>query len=302
MNRLTTITLVVSIAALTACASAPKRVAELDAAHAEYEAVANDPLAREAAATRIETAKQRLAQGDAALAAKQPIAVVQQEAYIARRNAQIAAELIGEKRARMAIEEGQANRDRVLLEARSREAEAARAATDMAKAQADAARAQADAAQAQATSSSAEAEQLRRDLAALQAKPTDRGMVLTLGDVLFDTGKAELKAGAMSTIERVAEFMRANASYQLIVEGHTDDRGSDEFNLQLSERRAQSVRSALMSRGIATERVVARGLGESYPVADNTSSGGQQQNRRVEIVFSDAQGAFPAAADRAARR
>ena len=294
MNRLSQITLMASVVALTACASAPKRVAELDAAHVEYEAVANDPLAREAAASRLETAEQRLRQADAALAARQPVAVVQQEAYLARRNAQIAAEQIGERRARKAVEEGQAARDRVLLDARSQE-------TAKAREQAELARAQAAAATSQAAAANSEADKLRSDLAALQAKPTDRGMVLTLGDVLFDTGKSELKAGAMGTVERVADFLRANGAYHLIIEGHTDSTGSDDFNLQLSERRAQAVRGALQSRGVTGDRIVARGLGETYPVASNDDASGRQQNRRVEIVFSDAQGAFPPSAERSAR-
>jgi outer membrane protein OmpA-like peptidoglycan-associated protein len=294
MNRFSQITLMASIVALTACASAPKRVAELDAARVEYEAVASDPLAREAAASRLETAEQRLRQADAALAARQPTAVVQQEAYLARRNAQIAAEQIGERRARKAVEEGQAARDRVLLDARSQEAAKARE-------QAELARAQAAAATSQAAAANSEADKLRGDLAALQAKPTDRGMVLTLGDVLFDTGKSELKAGAMGTVERVGDFLRANGAYHLIIEGHTDSTGSDDFNLQLSDRRAQAVRGALQSRGVTGDRIVARGLGETYPIASNDDASGRQQNRRVEIVFSDAQGAFPPSAERSAR-
>jgi outer membrane protein OmpA-like peptidoglycan-associated protein len=99
----------------------------------------------------------------------------------------------------------------------------------------------------------------------------------------------------------VADFLRANAAYHLIIEGHTDSRGSDDFNLQLSDRRAQAVRGALQSRGVTGDRIVARGLGETYPIASNDDASGRQQNRRVEIVFSDARGAFPPSAERSAR-
>lgn len=291
MNSMRNVFLGAAIACLAACASAPKRVAELDEARAEFERVSQDPLAREAAAVRLDKAQQQLRVAEAALAERQPLAVIQQQAYLARRNAQVAGEQIAERRARQQVEAGQAARDRVLLEARTAEAERA-------KAQADAARLRAESAGAAALSASAEAERLRSDLAALQAKQTERGMVLTLGDVLFDTGQATLKPGAAVTLDRVASFLTEQSEYKVLIEGHTDSRGSGDYNFGLSERRADTVRGALVSRGIAGERVRARGLGEDYPVASNDNAAGQQQNRRVEIVFSDQGGNFPAAAER----
>lgn len=137
-----------------------------------------------------------------------------------------------------------------------------------------------------------------RELAALKAKQTERGAVLTLGDVLFDTGEAQLKPGAHVTIDRLAAWLRDNPGSRILVEGHTDSRGSDAYNQSLAQRRADAVAYALYNDGISHDRISVQGLGEAYPVASNGTAAGQQQNRRVEIVISDAQGQFPAAAVR----
>jgi outer membrane protein OmpA-like peptidoglycan-associated protein len=134
--------------------------------------------------------------------------------------------------------------------------------------------------------------ELQRELEDLQAKETDRGLVLTLGDVLFDSGQATLKAGAATTVDRLAQFMRDYPERSVRIEGHTDAAGSDDANQGLSERRAQAVREALTERGLEATRIGAVGYGEARPIADNETAAGRQQNRRVEIVVSDAQGAF----------
>jgi outer membrane protein OmpA-like peptidoglycan-associated protein len=137
-----------------------------------------------------------------------------------------------------------------------------------------------------------------RELEALRAKQTERGAVLTLGDVLFDTDKAQLKPGAHTTIDRLAAWLHDNPGNRILVEGHTDSRGSDGYNQNLSQRRADAVAYALYSDGITHDRISVKGLGEAYPVASNGTSAGQQQNRRVEVVISDANGEFPMAAMR----
>jgi outer membrane protein OmpA-like peptidoglycan-associated protein len=283
---------------LAACASGPRPLPELDSARVAYDRVAADPLAREAAAQRLDQADAEIKRAVDLNSRGEPLEEVKHHAYLARRYVEIAEQQVGERRARQAVDEGRAARDRVLLEARSAEADRARTDAERAKADADQARASAEAARAQALSATADADKLRQDLSALQAQQTDRGMVLTLGDVLFDTGRAELQPGAYETLEKVATFLRGNAGFQVIVEGHTDSQGSDEYNLQLSERRAQAVRTALTGRGIDGTRIRARGLGEQLPVAGNSDAAGRQRNRRVEIVFSDANGEFPAAAIR----
>ena len=167
-------------------------------------------------------------------------------------------------RAKEQVAKGEAERNRVLLEARTQQADVA----------------------------TATAKDAQRELAELQAKQTDRGMVVTLSDVLFDTGAATLKPGADLALGRVADFMQQNPNTKLIVEGHTDSVGSDTYNEGLSQRRADAVRAALISRGIQSDRVETVGRGEGFPVASNDTQEGRQQNRRVEIIFSDESGTF----------
>lgn len=130
-----------------------------------------------------------------------------------------------------------------------------------------------------------------RDLAATgHLQQTARGMVLTLGDVLFDTGKADLKPGAARMIQRLSDFLTAYPDYQAIIEGHTDSTGDPTFNRRLSQQRAQSVQEALVRKGIASERIITRGLGADFPIATNETFAGRQKNRRVEIILSDESG------------
>ena len=182
-------------------------------------------------------------------------------------------------------------RERSRLAARTREADKAHADADAARAgAADAARvatADADAARAAATDAALQAEDMQRQIDALQAKATDRGIVLTLGDVLFTSGRADLKAGAESNLNRLVAFLTQNPDRKVEIEGHTDNVGSDDYNQDLSQRRADSVRSFLMQQGIDSGRIVASGKGEQRPVADNESEGGRQQNRRVEVIIEN---------------
>jgi outer membrane protein OmpA-like peptidoglycan-associated protein len=288
-----TVSAIASALLLAGCASAPKNVAELDQAHSAVEALAADPLAQQAASQELSNARKSLEAADIALKDGKREDVLHYS-YLASQQAQTGQERISEARARQDVAKGEAERNRVLLESRTREAEAAKAAAEQ---QAQAAQAQAQ----QAEAARQEAEAAQRQLAELQAKQTDRGMVLTLGDVLFDTDKATLKPGADSIVDRVAAFLKDNEGTKVIVEGHTDSRGSDEYNQQLSERRAESVADALAFRGIDRSRVEAVGRGKTLPVASNDTAAGQQQNRRVELIFSDASGRFASGATPALR-
>lgn len=131
---------------------------------------------------------------------------------------------------------------------------------------------------------------LKGQLADLRARQTDRGVVVTLGDVLFETASAQLTPGGQRQVERVAQAVRDNPERTVLVEGHADSRGSAGYNYDLSQRRADSVRAALILNGVPPSQVVARGLGEDVPVASNATAAGQQQNRRVEIIIQDPQG------------
>ncbi len=125
------------------------------------------------------------------------------------------------------------------------------------------------------------------ELAALEARRTDRGYLVTLQDVLFETGRADIKAGADSMFDRLARYLARNPERQLLVEGHTDSRGPERYNFQLSEQRAESIKQALTGRGIDPSRIRTRGYGEFRPIAPNDSEAGRQLNRRVEILILD---------------
>jgi outer membrane protein OmpA-like peptidoglycan-associated protein len=170
-------------------------------------------------------------------------------------------------------------------DAKAKEAQAALLAAQQAKAEADAKAKEAEESRKQAEAAKAEAELLKKELSDLKAKETERGLVLTLGDVLFATGKAELNYNAMRNLDKLAEFLKKYPTRNILVEGHTDSRGSESMNLTLSQNRADSVRNALVSRGVDGTRITAKGYGKSQPVADNATESGRSQNRRVEIVI-----------------
>lgn len=128
---------------------------------------------------------------------------------------------------------------------------------------------------------------LESEIEALKAKKSERGIVLTLGDILFETGKAELMPGAMRTIDQLAEFLRKHSGRNVLIEGHTDSVGGETYNLGLSQRRADAVKTTLIARGILPDRIMTKGYGEQYPIAGNSTSAGRQQNRRVEIIILD---------------
>jgi outer membrane protein OmpA-like peptidoglycan-associated protein len=132
--------------------------------------------------------------------------------------------------------------------------------------------------------------QLEAQLKELEAKKTDRGMVITLGDVLFDTNKSQLKSGGMRNVQKLADFFKQYPQRKVMIEGFTDSTGSDSRNQVLSDQRADSVRIALLGMGMGADRITSRGYGESYPIAGNNTAAGRQLNRRVEVIVSDDNG------------
>ena len=131
----------------------------------------------------------------------------------------------------------------------------------------------------------AEIEELGRESAELQVQQTDRGLVVTLGDILFDVGQAQLNPGGELQVARLADVLQQMPERNVLIEGHTDSAGSDAYNDELSQRRADAVEDLLIIQGIEPTRVVTRGYGERFPVATNDTAAGRQQNRRVEIVI-----------------
>lgn len=119
----------------------------------------------------------------------------------------------------------------------------------------------------------------------LQARETARGLVVTLGDVLFESGKATLKPTASNTLLELVSMLRDQPDRQVLIEGHTDSQGGHSYNVELSDRRADAVRAFMIAHGVAPERIVATGYGEAYPVASNATREGRAMNRRVEVVL-----------------
>ena len=273
MNRTHSLILAAAVSAvMAACTSTPDTIEELETARAVVPQVEASPRAG-VAATNIAEARKALERANRLADKGGKVTDIQYEATVASRNAQIANEKILAAQAREEVDQGTAERAAVLAEAREREAQ--RAAE------------QARTANAQAQTAEERAAALERELADLKGKKTDRGVVVTLGDVLFDTGKATLKAGAYSTIDRLATVLKEDASRKVLIEGHTDSVGSDDFNQELSERRAGAVQAALFERGVEASQISTVGKGETTPVASNDDPGGRQQNRRVELVFQD---------------
>ncbi len=257
-------------ALLAACASVPQGNNQLDQARAEVQALSADPLAQSAASNDLDQARASLNQADAAVQQRRPAEEINQLAYLALRHAQAGEARVAETRARQQVARAQQDRDHILLEAREREAQNAKA---------------------QAAAAQSELASAQQELADL-ATQTDRGMVVTLSDVLFDTGRATLKPGADRDLDRLATALKHNPNMRVMIEGHTDSVGGDDYNQALSERRAEAVADALRMRGVPENRYEVRGLGKAYPVASNDTQAGRQQNRRVEIVFSDDSGHF----------
>lgn len=282
---------------LAACSSLPADNARLDDARRDYRAAEANAQTRELAAGEMRQAGDALARANEAQARGDDVTRVDHLAYLARQRVAIAQETGGRKAAERAVTTAQASRDQVRLAARTSEADAAqRSATaarqDAQSAQRETASAQRDAqtAQRQADDALARSRQLEAQLKDLNAKKTERGLVITIGDVLFETDRAQLRAGGLRNVEKLVAFLNEYPQRTALVEGFTDSTGSESHNMALSARRADAVRSALVGQGVGSTRITTQGYGESYPVADNDSAGGRQMNRRVEIVLSDESG------------
>jgi outer membrane protein OmpA-like peptidoglycan-associated protein len=274
-------------AALVACASAPRTSPALDDARATYQKAAADADAVRSAPVELRRAQEAIQKAEAALASGD-MSAVEHESYLARQRAATALQSAQIARADRAVTAASGERNRILMDARSTEAQQARLLAEREREQAEKARREAEQQLAAAQAARDRATKLQAQMDEMKARQTNRGMVLTLGDVLFDSGRASLKAGAFATLDRLAQFMRENPQRKLKIEGHTDSVGSDSFNNELSLRRAEAVRIALVQRGVDGGRIETEGLGKSQPVASNDTVEGRQRNRRVEIVITGA--------------
>jgi outer membrane protein OmpA-like peptidoglycan-associated protein len=293
-------TALATLALLAACSSTPPANSDLAAARASVEqARAAAAGARGAGTAEVEQAQRALSLAEAAWADDEDRDETRHLAYLAQRRAEIALAVMRQAGADARVAQAGDERERIRLEARTREAaaaaereRAAREAATAAQGQVQQAQQATDAARQRAQQEAERAAALERDLQELQARNTDRGLVVTLGDVLFATGRATLAPGAQATVQRLAGVLQQHPRRRVRVEGHTDAVGSAESNLALAQRRAEAFAQALVALGVSAERMDVRAFGETQPVADNGTPAGRQQNRRVEVLFSDAEGRF----------
>jgi len=275
---------------LTACASTPQAPAGSAAVRAKLTALQGDAVLGTRAPIAIKDAELAVAQAEI----PQPdLVLAAHRVYIADRKVDTAKALAQTQFAEQERTALNQQSEKARLDSRTHEVDTANNAALTArlesaeqKVAAGNARSDADAAQLAANVSQQQAAELQRQLEIMQARPTDRGLVLTLGDTLFATGRAELKAGASANLDRLAEFMAQYPQRTAAIEGFTDSSGSEEYNQDLSQRRADSVKGYLVGRGVQTGRLSSSGRGENAPVGDNASASGRQQNRRVEVIIS----------------
>ncbi|MFJ2550205.1 OmpA family protein [Pseudomonas sp. NPDC087612] len=236
------------LALLVAGCAAPEINSQLKQAHERFSALQSNPLSNTMAPLETKDAFQALNKADAASNADHLDPAVDQLTYLANQKIALAEQTILGRKAQADLENIAVETTQVQLDVRTQQLKA---------------------------------------LQAMNAKQTERGQVITFKDVLFDTGKADLKYGSRVSFEQLASFLIANPERKLRVEGFTDNVGSDDFNQRLSERRAASVAAALSQLGVDPGRILSQGYGEEYPIADNGSANGRQLNRRVEVIVSN---------------
>jgi outer membrane protein OmpA-like peptidoglycan-associated protein len=216
-----------------------------------------------------------------------------QEAEAAKQQAMSAQQIADQQAAQLAAANAEAQHNQSRLQETTAEADAAKQQAAEARDMAAQKSAELAAANAHSEHDQALIAQQEAQLKELNAKKTERGTVITLGDVLFGAGQAKLKSRGMRSVQKLADFLEQYPQRKVLIEGYTDSTGSTRLNQELSVRRANAVRAALSDAGVSRDRIMTRGYGEAFPVADNNTAANRQLNRRVEIVLSDDNGNLP---------
>jgi outer membrane protein OmpA-like peptidoglycan-associated protein len=293
----TAIAVAVAASLFVGCVSTPKKPLGSEQVRAKLTALQGDPRLANGAPVALKDAEGAVREAEQT---EKDLVLAAHRVYMADHKVDTAralAETRSAEQERPALNElsEKARLDSRTLEADRAKADASRATSDALIARAESAeqrlaantaRDDANSAMLAANAAQQEAAELARQLAILQARPTDRGLVLTLGDTLFATGKAELKSGAAANLDRITAFMTEYPKRTAAIEGFTDSMGSDDMNQALSERRANAVKNYLVGQGVSSARLSSSGRGENSPIADNDSAAGRQQNRRVEVVIN----------------
>lgn len=257
---------------LAACASGPPPIAQT--LRDDYVRAESDPAVAQYAPIQLDSADKAVRQVEETR--RNDDENVEHYTYLAKQRIEIARAAGAAGAAEAEIEKLAEQRDESRLDART----------------ADVARARSQAATAEERAQELEdrAQALEDRLQELQTEETERGLVMTMSDVLFASGSSELQPGASRALGEVADLLNEYPDRQVAIEGHTDGVGSDTYNRDLSQRRADSVAAFLRSRGVDSSRLTVRGIGESMPVASNDDNAGRQANRRVEIVLAPESG------------
>lgn len=277
--------IILGAASLAGCAGAPSPDAALLQARADYAAAANDPGVVSTASDQLRQSQTALQQSEQALQNGDKPADIDHYALLASRYAAIAQQTGKLKAAQQVVANAPMARSQALLDAQATR-------TQQAEQQAQMAQQQAMAEHDRAQQAESDQERLQREIAALQARQTPQGLVLSPREILFNPGSAVLQPGAEPAIQRIASFLKDNSDRNVLIEGFTDSTGSAAANQRLSEQRADAVRLALMNDGVPSSRVQIRGMSDAQPIAGNDSSAGRLVNRRVEILISNANGTF----------
>ncbi|UVM51623.1 OmpA family protein [Pseudomonas sp. B21-015] len=233
--------------ALAACSTPPNT--NLEQARTNYAGLQANPQASKVAALETKDASEYLDKADKAYQDREDQAKVDQLAYLTNQRVEVAKQTIALRTAENNLKNAAAQRAQARLDARD--------------------------------------QQIKQLQDSLNAKQTDRGTLVTFGDVLFATNKADLKSNGLVNINKLAQFLQENPDRKVIVEGYTDSTGSESYNQSLSERRATSVQVALIKMSVDPARIVVQGYGKEYPVAENASVSGRAMNRRVEVTISN---------------
>lgn len=273
-------------AGLIAVGCATPQSQELQQAESSYSQAENNETINRHAPVALREAKQDLDRAKAA----DDVDEQKHFAYLAQKKIDLARNQATQADTREEVANLQQQQDEFLLAMRRQQAEQARTEAEQAQQQLQTYQArereqELTRAQEETQEAQSELQQLREQMSDMDAKQTDRGTVLTLSGVVFETDKAELKSGAERNLSQLADYLRRNPDKNIRVEGFTDSTGSAEYNQALSERRALEVARALQNQGISPDRISTRGLGQDYPVATNATPAGRQQNRRVEITI-----------------
>ena len=277
------------LAALAGCGTTPvnKSLAE---ARSSYNTARTNPQITTLAPLELKEAGDTLGKADAAFAKGENAATVDQLSYLAYQKVRIAQETAFRKTDELSVTNAAAQRDQVRLAARTAEADSAKHQVAVIQETANIQAEELAAASAKAEHDQETISKQEKQLKDLNAKQTKRGFVITIGDVLFNSSKSQLKSGGIHNVQKLASFLEQYPKYRVLVEGYTDNTGNDGANQILSEDRASAVKTQLIDEGIASDRILTRGYGKEFPVARNNNSANRRLNRRIEIVLSDESG------------